>query len=608
MSSIHPADRELVLSRIEDSIQNGSDQDFEHRVIAGNGDEIWFRVIVRPLKDRGGKVRLLRGLTIDVSAHRRASQTLQFLADDCIVDVSDDARRLVGSQSAHANPSKRGIFEQLRNRFPARNNPWHPVRVAIETGEAQLVHGLLGSMLEAIAPTEEARELVRRTGARSIMVVPLLARGRTLGAMTMVSAESRHSYNQTDLVLAQNLARRVALALDNSRLYQQTLKQVHDRDHFLAVLGHELRNPLGAISNALSVLENDQISDQVRFRSRSLIRRQVRQLAKLVDDLLDAARISRGKITLERRSLDIRDLLSRCYEISQPEAEMRNLDITLDLGSEELRVHADPTRLEQIINNLLSNALKYTPSGGSIHIEARSDEQAAIIRVSDTGIGIAPEMLDRVFEPFAQVSSNSGHTRDGLGLGLAVARQLAEKHGGQIEVKSEGQERGSEFVLRLPRELKMKAPSGAQSDSAPTPSLSRRRIVIVEDNEDCRESLQEWLSYTGHEVQSAVDGPAGFELIQRTRPEIALVDIGLPGFDGYELARKVRAKPSGLRPFLVAITGYGQPEDGRRALDAGFDVHLVKPVNLSDLAEMLQKPRSVKSRILAGRSGSASHA
>jgi signal transduction histidine kinase/ActR/RegA family two-component response regulator len=369
------------------------------------------------------------------------------------------------------------------------------------------------------------------------------------------------------------------------------------KDEFLAMLGHELRNPLAAIRNALSVLDEVGSQEVQPVRQREVIMRQTRHLVRMVDDLLDVSRVTLGKIILQRRPVDLRDVVERCLSELGMASLARGNDLDLAVATGTAVVLGDPVRLEQVACNLLQNAIKYTPRGGRLWVSVETAGDQALLRVRDTGIGLAPEMLQAIFEPFSQVESSRQHSEGGLGLGLPLVRGLVEMHGGRVGAVSDGTGRGSEFVVRLPL-LAEDRRTTASRRQAP-PRLVRRRaeeasgvhILIVEDNEDGRESLRELLELWGHHVSVAGNGPEGVEMAFSVRPEVALIDIGLPGLDGNEVARRIRELLGGDDIALIAMTGYGQPEDRRRALQAGFDRYLVKPVDPAELSRLLGEAR-----------------
>jgi signal transduction histidine kinase/ActR/RegA family two-component response regulator len=369
------------------------------------------------------------------------------------------------------------------------------------------------------------------------------------------------------------------------------------KDEFLAMLGHELRNPLAAIRNAHSVLERIGSQDMAAARQRQVIDRQTRHLARMVDDLLDISRITLGKIDLKPRRVDLQEVVERCLRELGTAAQAERQDLTLAVNTEPVEVDGDPVRLEQIVSNLLHNAIKYTPPGGRIEISvgrspgSQGAEGEAVIRVSDSGIGIPEEMLPRIFDLFTQVESSLPRSQGGLGLGLPLVQRLVELHGGRVTVASPGSGGGSEFTVRLPLGRPGAAPSHPLPPRAVHGEADRAglRVLVVEDNQDGRESLRDLLEIWGCRVELAEDGPRGLDRALAAPPDVALIDIGLPGLDGNEVARRIRAHLNGQAPCLIAMTGYGQPEDRSRALAAGFDTYLVKPVDPELLARLLDE-------------------
>ena len=371
-------------------------------------------------------------------------------------------------------------------------------------------------------------------------------------------------------------------------LLAETRNAVKQRDQFLAMLGHELRNPLGAISNALTVIDAaDRDDAEIQAEQHGIIRRQTNHLARLVDDLLDVSRITSGKIVLQRQQLDLCDLGKRAAQAVEASARAQRHELIVKVHCEPVVIDADPVRIEQVINNLLTNAIKYTPPGGHIRMSVDPDDGNAVIRVTDDGIGIPRDLVGRVFDLFTQAERALDRAQGGLGIGLTLVRSLVEMHDGSVEVHSDGVGKGSEFVITLPR---IKAPATNQQRPLERATLRHtsngqgRRILVIEDQPDARRALQRLLQIWGHQVEVAEDGPRGVEAATKTNPDVAFVDVGLPGLDGYEVARRIRAT-MGNRVRLIALTGYGQPEDRDRAHAAGFDLHLVKPVDRDELAK-----------------------
>jgi len=361
------------------------------------------------------------------------------------------------------------------------------------------------------------------------------------------------------------------------------------KDEFLAMLAHELRNPLAAISNAVGVARRSGRSEERAQQAHEVIDRQTRHLSRLIDDLLDASRIARDKLELQKEPLDLADAVSAAVDSIRPQIESRGSRLTLDLPKERIRLSADRVRLAQVVMNLLDNAAKFTPSAGEIGVQVRREGDQAVVRVTDSGIGISPDALSQIFEMFYQADQSLERTTGGLGLGLTLARRLVQMHGGSLEARSAGAGRGSEFVLRLPVLADAALPATA-GDAKPVEATSepvRVRALVADDNEDTAETFAVLLGLHGHEAVVAHDGETALEVAERFRPQVVLLDIGMPRVNGYDVARRIREKPWGKDILLIATTGWSQPEDRQRTREAGFDVHLVKPVEPDALMTLL---------------------
>ena len=362
-------------------------------------------------------------------------------------------------------------------------------------------------------------------------------------------------------------------------------RQNHAKDEFLAMLGHELRNPLSAISSAASLIGLPGVSTDGVQRAKKIIQRQSQHLGRIVDDLLDLSRAMSGKILLNRAPLDLSALVAHTLETFRATGRSGDYQLIQDLDAGW--IEGDPTRLEQIASNLIDNALKYTPPGGRIEVRTWTENDDVVLSVRDTGVGISADLLPHVFDVFVQGSSTLDRAQGGLGIGLSLVRRLTELHGGSIEAESKGPGGGSTFTLRMPRIEHQAAPAPDPAPAAQERGHGKPSVLLIEDNEDGREMMAMMLSCYGYEVQYAEDGLRGLEVAARFRPDLALVDIGLPGIDGYEVARRLRADPATRDIKLIALTGYGLAEDLRRVLDAGFDRHLVKPVDIDHLMEVI---------------------
>ncbi|HEY3066435.1 MAG TPA: ATP-binding protein [Methylomirabilota bacterium] len=416
---------------------------------------------------------------------------------------------------------------------------------------------------------------------QSDLFVPIRIKDRPVGGFFVIWWRERRSFTDDEVRLVQGISDLAGIFLDNAQLYRAAAEANRAKDEFLATLSHELRNPLGAISTAVSVLERRGPHDESEGRLHQIISRQTKHLARLVDDLLDVARTSVGKITLNRQPLDLAEIAAISLRSLQDSGKTRAHRLTF--RAESITVNADSTRLAQIVTNMLENALKFTPAGGSVDVDVAREGEDAILRVTDSGVGIAPETLSRVFELFAQGQQPLDRSAGGLGIGLSLSRRLVEMHGGTIAAASEGVGRGAQFTVRLPVETE-KVSQMASAPAGPDPS---RRVLIIEDNDDAREALRLLLESLGHQVTEADDGMHGLALALNQPPDVILIDLGLPGITGYEVARAVRESPIGQGVTLIAVTGYGQTAMRERSKEEGFDAHLVKPVSQALLSNLI---------------------
>ncbi|MFY9826700.1 MAG: ATP-binding protein [Thermoanaerobaculia bacterium] len=471
------------------------------------------------------------------------------------------------------------------------------VVVADEALQPRTTPGLLDA-LSGQPPWSDLPLLVFTRGESSEHILELLA---PLGNATVLERPVRLSTLASAVKAALRARRRQYEVRD---LLERQAEADRRKDEFLAMLGHELRNPMAAIRNALWVLDQVGSKDERAIRQRETIQRQTRHLVRMVDDLLDVSRVTLGKIILKRHAVDLREVADRCLADLGMAALAAGKELALTTHLESVIVLGDPVRLEQVLCNLMQNAIKYTAQGGSLSLTVRTEDEEGVVRVKDTGIGLSPEMLQTIFEPFAQVESSRQRSEGGLGLGLPLVRSLVALHGGRVEAVSDGPAQGSEFIIHFPL---LRVEEKPRSLRRPTVRAFQEpaagmHVLVVEDNHDGRESLRDLLEIWGHEVTLAEDGLEGVDKALSVHPDVALIDIGLPGLDGNEVARRIRSAVGRDEISLIAMTGYGQPEDRRRALQAGFDRYLVKPVDPAILAQLLAE-MSVRDEL---RSGEAS--
>ena len=370
-------------------------------------------------------------------------------------------------------------------------------------------------------------------------------------------------------------------------------KQVEQRDLFLATLSHELRNPLGAVTSALRLLQSGHDNSELLQKTLAAIDRQTSQMTALLDDLLDVSRVTKGKIELRRSPVELEHIVRESVESVMPMFERRNQQVQVLIVGEPAWVDGDAVRLRQIVINLLTNASRYSPPGESVVVSLESQSHSSgLIRVKDHGIGIPREMQERIFEPFEQLRRTHNEASEGLGLGLSLSRRLAELHGGNVTVFSQGEGQGSEFTVQLPL-IELPHDDGDFQHSIPEQTAERpRSIVLVEDNEDARDLMRQLLEFEDFQVDVAADGLSGLELIRQKRPQVAMIDIGLPRMNGHDIARTLRGE--GVTSVLIALTGYGQDSDRAAALVAGFDEHVTKPVDFDALVRLLERVVATK--------------
>jgi signal transduction histidine kinase/ActR/RegA family two-component response regulator len=378
----------------------------------------------------------------------------------------------------------------------------------------------------------------------------------------------------------------------SARLHQEVQEVNRRKDVFLAMLAHELRNPLAPIRNAVHVMRLMSPGESQLEWSRQVIERQVGHLSRLVDDLLDLSRLMRGMVKLQKKEIELALAVAHAVEASRPLIDAQGHELATRLPPEPLRLEADLTRLTQVLANLLNNAAKYTDPGGHIVLSAERDGGEVVIRVVDDGRGMPPELIPHVFDLFTQGDRTLARSEGGLGIGLTLVKSLVEMHGGRVQAQSEGSGKGSTFSIRLPLVQTPQAPEKTDSPEREPPTLvQRRRILVVDDKADAADSLSLLLRITGHEVQTVYDGPAALEAARAFRPEIVFLDIGMPGMDGYEVARRLRREPGLEHSLLVALTGYNREEDVRLCREAGFDLHLSKPADLEVVRRVISARR-----------------
>src|SRR5881628_2091247 len=577
-ASVHPDDRARVRASIRAALERGEHRT-EYRIVRPDGAVRW-------VEDRGmvfygvaGRPERLVAVCADVTENKHADARVAFLGEiarsiTSSLDFDTVLRRIVEGAQALCGSDSAAVF--LRDPESGAMVPNHRVGPwwrAFETLRITPGRGVGGTVMVTGQPLRtddyrgdprvppDSRAITEETGTEALMVVPILLAAEVVGLL-YISNRAPRAFTDEDETICVRLAEQAAVAIQNARLFGR--------------------------QEAARAKAESRGADTTR--ARDIIGRQVQHLARLVDDLLDVSRVVAGKVVLRLQALELAETAHRVAALYGGPRGGRH---AIRVEATPVWVSADPTRLEQVLTNLLANAVKYTPAGGEIVLSVQPEGQRAVLRVRDSGAGIRPELLPRVFDLFVQGDRSLERTGGGLGIGLTLVRHLIELHGGTVEAASAGLGRGSTFTVRLPALAAVPAPSEAARPASAGPA---QRILIIEDNDDARETLRNLLHLLGHEVHEACDGDSGVDEARRLRPDVALIDIGLPGIDGYEVARRVRADVPRAR--LVAVTGYGQPDDLQRAWAAGFDVHLVKPVDPQQLQRVLaagarRRPRSM---------------
>lgn len=617
-----------VLERWRRSIATGEPFDMVFPLRGADGVFRPFLTRVMPLKDSAGRVAQWFGTNTDITAQQaiqeatdRRSEQLRRLAEvatrlnaapdiaSAMSLVTEEARTLIGAHQSvvgftinhnwaqtvntvslsekyaawrayDAPPDGTGIYAEVCR----RNRPMRLTQAEL------LAHPLWRGF---------GRETGKHPPLRGWLAAPLVGRdGRNMGLLQL-SDKYEGEFTEDDEAMLVQLAQMASVAVENARLVEDLRAAGKAKDDFLAMLAHELRNPLSPMSTATQILKLRSGGEAVIQQQCEVLERQTRHLSRLLDDLLDVSRITRGKITLERAVFDLREIVRHALETSRGLIEERGHRVQLSQPDAPVKVAGDEVRLEQIVTNLLNNAAKYTDPGGQLWVTLTEQQSEALLSVRDTGQGIAKELLPRIFDLFQQGDRALDRSQGGLGVGLTLVKRLAELHGGSVEVHSDGPGQGTEFLVHLPCvSLLPSPPEAAETELSPgngSVGVAYHRVMVVDDLVDNRETLAELIRLWGYEVRTAPDGAAALELARTYRPEVVLLDIGMPGMNGYEVATRLRQDPR-LQPlYLIALTGYGRSEDVERARAAGFDQHLTKPVDTEGLRQLLSDT-FVKSR------------
>ena len=563
-----------LVARIKDgSARAAAGETFrvETPYFVGDGSQRIADVTILPIRDEAGRVLFLAPTGTDITDRQRAEAERERFAT--VIESSTDFIGICDLNGIPFFVNRAGLeMVGLDSLDAARATP--VPEFFFPEDRPRILEEFFPSVLEKGHGEVEVRFRHFKTGAARWMAYKVLTVKDAAGQPVALATVS------------QDITARKSME-DNLRSLAAELSEADRRkDEFLATLAHELRNPLAAISNAVQVLRHGGRDSKTVDSTSEMLERQVGQVSRLVDDLLDMSRITQGKIELRKDHVELTPILDQAVETARALLESRHHDLTVTLPSGPIYLQADAARLAQVVGNLLSNASKFTDDGGHIGLAVEREGKNVVIRVRDTGIGIAAADLPRLFDMFTQVDTSLERSRDGLGIGLTLVRALVEMHGGAVEARSAGLGQGSEFVVRLPTVAEAPKP-GPRPTSGTRARPVRRRVLIVDDNQDGAESLAILLQLGGHETHTAHDGQQAIEDAERLRPDIVLLDIGLPRLNGYEVCRRIREQPWGKELSMVAVTGWGQQEDRRRSQEAGFDTHIVKPVEPEALMDLL---------------------
>ena len=548
-------------------------------------------------------VSALLATTLDYEATLRnlARLAVPELGDWCVIDMLGEQGQMRRVAVAHVVPAKEPLAWELERRHAMHpDDAYSPAQVA-RTGRAELVPEVTEALLAKAARDPDHLDLFRQLGLASHICVPLVARGRTLGTLSVATSGAGRRYTREDLAFTEEVAARAALAVDNVRLYREAQETSRLKDEFLATLSHELRTPLTSVLAWMWMLRRGRLDAPAAERARDTMEKSIRSLLHIIDDLLDVSRAIRGQLRLEVRPIGLVPVIQGAVEAVRPAATARDIRLRTTIDSDAGLVQGDPSRLQQVVWNLLTNAIKFTPAGGRVHVRLERADAAALLTVSDSGPGISPEFLPHAFERFRQADASPTRAQGGLGLGLDIVRHLIELHGGTVKVESPGEMGGATFTVTLPLHEPGRAaaePAGARAEPArpelvvaTSSALDGARVLIVDDEADTREVLSVLLSGAGAEVRTSASAADALVILTRWQPDVLLADIAMPGEDGYALLSKLRAltpRQGGEIPAL-ALTAYAHSQDRERALAAGFHDYVVKPFEPPALVAAIAK-------------------
>jgi PAS domain S-box-containing protein len=655
LSIVHPDDKERAAQEAAAIFASRRAGTSRFRWIARDGRVVWVESQSVVECDDAENPIGMRGVTMDITDRKRAEDSHRFLAeasgllassldyettlasvaklavpklaDWCIVHIAEENGELRQLAVAHADPAKIERAHELRRRYPLERDAPMGAPNVFRTGRAEFYPQIDFKKLELALRNAQLARVLQKEGLRSCMIVPLVARNRTLGTITLITAESGRHYDQTDLALAEDLAHRIALAVANARLYREAQdavsareealrlnKELLDREHsareeaeaanrakdeFLATVSHELRTPLNAILGWAHMLRNNKLDQTTQARALETVERNAKSQAQLIEDILDVSRIVTGKVRLDVRPVELVPVVEAALDSVRPAADAKDIRIEAILDPRAGLISGDPDRLQQIVWNLASNAVKFTPKGGRVQIRLERVNSHIEIVMTDTGQGISAEFLPYVFDRFRQADATSTRRYGGLGLGLAIVRHLVEMHGGTVRAESPGEEKGATFTVTLPLMVanidplegeRMQPAYFGSTSLEPLTRLEGVSVLVVDDESDTREMLRIMIGQLGAVVKSCASSNEAITMLRDWQPDVIVSDIEMPDEDGYELMRRVRlweATMGATQIPAVALTAYARVEDRMRALAAGYQMHIAKPAEPAELAAVI---------------------
>ncbi len=627
---IHPEDVERCIKRWANSIQTGERYEIEYRFRrASDGSFRWHLGRALPMRDDAGEIVKWFGTSTDIDDQKRAQESLQFMveashlltssldyhvileniahlavprmADFCLVDMVSDNGSIDRMMVAHADPAKAEAWREMQRRFPLNPAADYTIPQAIRTHKTLVYDDITPEKIAAMSDNLEQAAALQKFGLKSSMIVPLISRGRAIGAITFITAESGRRYTPQDIELAEVLARRAALAIDNAILFGETqeARRVAEeasraKDEFLATLSHELRTPLTPIIGWVHMMRSGMMStDEELAHALGVVERNSQSLTRLINDLLDMSAILSGKMQFDLAPVHLDAAIREAIETVRPQAEQRNIqmDVSYSNWDDSISVVGDKTRLVQIFWNLLSNAVKFSYEGGHVRVTCAATEREVRVCIEDEGQGISADFMPHIFDRFRQADSSKTRAHGGLGLGLALVKSFVETHGGQIEATSSGAGRGSRFTVYLPRFTEAIEVGSLETVKAEAASDSHEgaRVLVVDDADDTLAMLGVVLKSHGYDVTLCESAEEALRAARNARFDLILSDIGMPQTDGYELMRRLRSMPNFARVPAIALTGYATQRDADTALAAGYDEHLPKPVDPVELIKLIRQ-------------------